>query len=90
MSLFFLLQTGKKERSNTLNIAIDNMCKKTRDLRRQVRKDRDVETEIPGKMNPTSVAEMFIFCFCSFKINLGHKIRITNTSFPYLHTSTLL
>ncbi|KAL0616477.1 Catenin alpha-3, partial [Plecturocebus cupreus] len=27
--------TGKKERSNTLNIALDNMCKKTRDLRRQ-------------------------------------------------------
>ncbi|KAG8507385.1 Catenin alpha-3, partial [Galemys pyrenaicus] len=52
--LFTLLQTGKKERSNTLNIAIDNMCKKTRDLRRQLRKaiidhvsDSFLDTTVP-------------------------------------------
>nr|XP_008537588.1 PREDICTED: catenin alpha-3-like [Equus przewalskii] len=46
--------TGKKERSNTLNIAIDNMCKKTRDLRRQLRKaiidhvsDSFLDTTVP-------------------------------------------
>ena len=45
MPFFFSpLQTGKKERSNTLNIAIENMCKKTRDLRRQVSEKKDVET----------------------------------------------
>ncbi|KAM5245358.1 catenin alpha-3 isoform 2-T6 [Hipposideros larvatus] len=32
----YMNNAGKKERSNTLNIAIDNICKKTRDLRRQV------------------------------------------------------
>lgn len=41
---FFPLQTGKKERSNTLNMAIENMCKKTRDLRRQVSEEKDMET----------------------------------------------
>ncbi|OWK08004.1 CTNNA3, partial [Cervus elaphus hippelaphus] len=47
-------QTGKKERSNTLNIAIENMCKKTRDLRRQLRKaiidhvsDSFLDTTVP-------------------------------------------
>lgn len=46
MPFFFFspLQTGKKERSNTLNIAIENMCKKTRDLRRQVSEEKDMET----------------------------------------------
>ncbi|CAO2608300.1 hypothetical protein LEMLEM_LOCUS13737, partial [Lemmus lemmus] len=34
---FASLQTGKPEKSNTLNAAIDNMSKKTRDLRRQVK-----------------------------------------------------
>ncbi|KAL4699243.1 hypothetical protein H8959_011900, partial [Pygathrix nigripes] len=45
---------GKKERSNTLNIALDNMCKKTRDLRRQLRKaiidhvsDSFLDTTVP-------------------------------------------
>ncbi|KAI4550257.1 hypothetical protein MJT46_018983 [Ovis ammon polii x Ovis aries] len=47
-------KTGKKERSNTLNIAIENMCKKTRDLRRQLRKaiidhvsDSFLDTTVP-------------------------------------------
>lgn len=34
----FLLQTGRKEKGDPLNSAIDKMTKKTRDLRRQVRK----------------------------------------------------
>ncbi|XP_072851279.2 catenin alpha-3 isoform X2 [Pogona vitticeps] len=45
---------GKKERSNALNTAIDNMCKKTRDLRRQLRKaiidhisDSFLDTTVP-------------------------------------------
>ncbi|KAH1167664.1 hypothetical protein KIL84_003147 [Mauremys mutica] len=44
----------KKEESNALNIAIDNMCKKTRNLRRQLRKaiidhvsDSFLDTTIP-------------------------------------------
>ncbi|KAF7247195.1 Catenin alpha-3, partial [Varanus komodoensis] len=44
----------KKEKSNALNIAIDNMCKKTRDLRRQLRKaiidhisDSFLDTTVP-------------------------------------------
>uniref|UniRef100_A0A8D2GH45 Catenin alpha 3 n=1 Tax=Theropithecus gelada TaxID=9565 RepID=A0A8D2GH45_THEGE len=48
------LEAGKKERSNTLNIALDNMCKKTRDLRRQLRKaiidhvsDSFLDTTVP-------------------------------------------
>ncbi|XP_044276355.1 catenin alpha-3 isoform X3 [Varanus komodoensis] len=32
----YMNNADKKEKSNALNIAIDNMCKKTRDLRRQV------------------------------------------------------
>ncbi|XP_060097102.1 catenin alpha-3 isoform X2 [Heteronotia binoei] len=32
----YMANADKKEKSNALNIAIDNMCKKTRDLRRQV------------------------------------------------------
>jgi len=32
----FLLQTGRKEKGDPLNSAIDKMTKKTRDLRRQV------------------------------------------------------
>uniref|UniRef100_A0A6I8P0M8 Catenin alpha 3 n=1 Tax=Ornithorhynchus anatinus TaxID=9258 RepID=A0A6I8P0M8_ORNAN len=46
--------TGKKEKSNALNAAIDNMCKKARDLRRQLRKaiidhvsDSFLDTTIP-------------------------------------------
>ncbi|RXM29125.1 Catenin alpha-3 [Acipenser ruthenus] len=45
---------GVKERSNPLNNAIDNMCKKTRDLRRQLRKaiidhvsDSFLDTTVP-------------------------------------------
>ncbi|XP_054221643.1 catenin alpha-3 isoform X2 [Homo sapiens] len=48
------IKAGKKERSNTLNIALDNMCKKTRDLRRQLRKaiidhvsDSFLDTTVP-------------------------------------------
>lgn len=36
MSFTSFFQADKKERGNALNTAIDNMCKKTRDLRRQV------------------------------------------------------
>ncbi|XP_055969542.1 catenin alpha-3 [Sorex fumeus] len=50
----YMNNAGKKERSNTLNIAIDNMCKKTRDLRRQLRKaiidhvsDSFLDTTVP-------------------------------------------
>ncbi|XP_056675208.1 catenin alpha-3 isoform X2 [Monodelphis domestica] len=50
----YMDNAGKKERSNTLNIAIDNMCKKTRDLRRQLRKaiidhvsDSFLDTTVP-------------------------------------------
>ncbi|XP_037661300.1 catenin alpha-3 isoform X3 [Choloepus didactylus] len=50
----YMNKTGKKERSNTLNVAIDNMCKKTRDLRRQLRKaiidhvsDSFLDTTVP-------------------------------------------
>ncbi|XP_020930043.1 catenin alpha-3 isoform X4 [Sus scrofa] len=50
----YMNNTGKKERSNTLNIAIENMCKKTRDLRRQLRKaiidhvsDSFLDTTVP-------------------------------------------
>ncbi|KAK2530762.1 hypothetical protein Q9233_005981 [Columba guinea] len=49
-----LYRTDKKERSNTLNVAIDSMCKKTRDLRRQLRKaiidhisDSFLDTTVP-------------------------------------------
>ncbi|ERE88458.1 catenin alpha-3 [Cricetulus griseus] len=48
------LLTGKTEKSNTLNAAIDNMSKKTRDLRRQIRKaiidhisDSFLDTTVP-------------------------------------------
>ncbi|XP_075614964.1 catenin alpha-3 isoform X1 [Balearica regulorum gibbericeps] len=47
-------ETDKKERSNALNVAIDSMCKKTRDLRRQLRKaiidhisDSFLDTTVP-------------------------------------------
>ncbi|XP_033065476.1 catenin alpha-3 [Trachypithecus francoisi] len=50
----YMNNAGKKERSNTLNIALDNMCKKTRDLRRQLRKaiidhvsDSFLDTTVP-------------------------------------------
>ncbi|XP_074238405.1 catenin alpha-3 isoform X2 [Saimiri boliviensis] len=50
----YMNNTGKKERSNTLNAALDNMCKKTRDLRRQLRKaiidhvsDSFLDTTVP-------------------------------------------
>ncbi|XP_006889084.1 PREDICTED: catenin alpha-3 [Elephantulus edwardii] len=50
----YMSNAGKKERSNTLNIAIENMCKKTRDLRRQLRKaiidhvsDSFLDTTVP-------------------------------------------
>ncbi|NXA90185.1 CTNA3 protein, partial [Melanocharis versteri] len=46
--------TDKAERSNALNVAIDSMCKKTRDLRRQLRKaiidhisDSFLDTTVP-------------------------------------------
>ncbi|XP_064001301.1 catenin alpha-3 isoform X9 [Pogoniulus pusillus] len=46
--------TDKKERSNALNVAIESMCKKTRDLRRQLRKaiidhisDSFLDTTVP-------------------------------------------
>nr|XP_033796352.1 catenin alpha-3 isoform X2 [Geotrypetes seraphini] len=34
----YMSNAGQKEKSNSLNSAIENMCKKTRDLRRQLRK----------------------------------------------------
>ncbi|KAI4587320.1 hypothetical protein MJG53_005107, partial [Ovis ammon polii x Ovis aries] len=47
-------QTGRKEKGDPLNIAIDKMTKKTRDLRRQLRKavmdhisDSFLETNVP-------------------------------------------
>nr|XP_028584365.1 catenin alpha-3 [Podarcis muralis] len=50
----YMNNADKKERSNALNIAIDNMCKKTRDLRRQLRKaiidhisDSFLDTTVP-------------------------------------------
>ncbi|KAL1771816.1 catenin alpha-3 isoform X1 [Sigmodon hispidus] len=48
------VSTGKTEKSNTLNAAINNMSKKTRDLRRQLRKaiidhisDSFLDTTVP-------------------------------------------
>ncbi|XP_029465576.1 catenin alpha-3 isoform X2 [Rhinatrema bivittatum] len=50
----YMSNAGKKEKSNALNCAIDNMCKKTRDLRRQLRKaiidhvsDSFLDTTVP-------------------------------------------
>ncbi|KAM7102388.1 LOW QUALITY PROTEIN: catenin alpha-3 [Ciconia maguari] len=50
----YIYNTDKKERSNALNVAIDSMCKKTRDLRRQLRKaiidhisDSFLDTTVP-------------------------------------------
>ncbi|XP_054839930.1 catenin alpha-3 [Eublepharis macularius] len=50
----YMANADKKEKSNALNIAIDNMCKKTRDLRRQLRKaiidhisDSFLDTTVP-------------------------------------------
>uniref|UniRef100_A0A8C3KJM1 Catenin alpha 3 n=1 Tax=Calidris pygmaea TaxID=425635 RepID=A0A8C3KJM1_9CHAR len=50
----YINNTDKKERSNTLNVAIESMCKKTRDLRRQLRKaiidhisDSFLDTTVP-------------------------------------------
>ncbi|KAM6105757.1 catenin alpha-3 [Pterocles gutturalis] len=50
----YINNTDKKERSNALNVAIDSMCKKTRDLRRQLRKaiidhisDSFLDTSVP-------------------------------------------
>ncbi|XP_060225405.1 catenin alpha-3 [Meriones unguiculatus] len=50
----YMNNTGKTEKSNTLNAAIDNMSKKTRDLRRQLRKaiidhisDSFLDTTVP-------------------------------------------
>ncbi|XP_063095630.1 catenin alpha-3 isoform X2 [Cavia porcellus] len=50
----YMSNAGRKERSSTLNTAIDNMCKKTRDLRRQLRKaiidhvsDSFLDTTVP-------------------------------------------
>uniref|UniRef100_A0A8C9NG23 Catenin alpha 3 n=1 Tax=Serinus canaria TaxID=9135 RepID=A0A8C9NG23_SERCA len=50
----YLRSTDKAERSDALNVAIDSMCKKTRDLRRQLRKaiidhisDSFLDTTVP-------------------------------------------
>ncbi|XP_062436659.1 catenin alpha-3 isoform X1 [Rhea pennata] len=50
----YMNNTDRKGRSNALNIAIDSMCKKTRDLRRQLRKaiidhisDSFLDTTVP-------------------------------------------
>ncbi|XP_039180572.1 catenin alpha-3 [Crotalus tigris] len=50
----YMNNADKKERGNALNTAIDNMCKKTRDLRRQLRKaiidhisDSFMDTTVP-------------------------------------------
>ncbi|XP_030068495.1 catenin alpha-1 isoform X2 [Microcaecilia unicolor] len=50
----YMGNTGRKERSDALNLAIDKMTKKTRDLRRQLRKavmdhvsDSFLETNVP-------------------------------------------
>ncbi|XP_051474507.1 catenin alpha-3 isoform X5 [Apus apus] len=50
----YINNTDKKERSDALNAAIDSMCKKTRDLRRQLRKaiidhisDSFLDTTVP-------------------------------------------
>ncbi|XP_075573406.1 catenin alpha-3 isoform X2 [Pelecanus crispus] len=50
----YINNTDKKERSNALNVAIDSMCKKTRHLRRQLRKaiidhisDSFLDTTVP-------------------------------------------
>ncbi|KAL9847363.1 LOW QUALITY PROTEIN: catenin alpha-3 [Geothlypis trichas] len=50
----YLRSTDKAERSNALNTAIDSMCKRTRDLRRQLRKaiidhisDSFLDTTVP-------------------------------------------
>ncbi|XP_057884670.1 catenin alpha-3 isoform X2 [Melospiza georgiana] len=50
----YLRSTDKAERSNALNVAIDSMCKRTRDLRRQLRKaiidhisDSFLDTTVP-------------------------------------------
>uniref|UniRef100_A0AAZ3QET0 Catenin alpha-2 n=2 Tax=Oncorhynchus TaxID=8016 RepID=A0AAZ3QET0_ONCTS len=52
--LYLSLQTGRKEKGDPLNSAIDKMTKKTRDLRRQLRKavmdhisDSFLETNVP-------------------------------------------
>ncbi|XP_035399211.1 catenin alpha-3 [Cygnus atratus] len=50
----YINNTDKKEKNNALNVAIDSMCKKTRDLRRQLRKaiidhisDSFLDTTVP-------------------------------------------
>lgn len=53
------LQTDKAERSNALNVAIDGMCKKTRDLRRQVR---------PGQMKGRKTSWGILFQFAIFSL----------------------
>lgn len=85
MSLFSSLQAGKKERSNTLNIALDNMCKKTRDLRRQVREERDTESETWG-LNETVIHCRHIYLFCSFQINLEQEKKNKYILFTFIYS----
>lgn len=82
-----LLQTDKAERSNALNTAIDSMCKRTRDLRRQVR---------PGQMKVQKGLEGF-FSNLLFSVDvfwkeyfLFHNKNMLTTiahSTEYLHPS---
>ena len=44
----FFLQTGRKEKGDPLNSAIDKMTKKTRDLRRQVRSGSHGSSQSPS------------------------------------------
>lgn len=70
--VFSFVQAGRKERSSTLNTAIDNMCKKTRDLRRQVRGQRHGDWK-KQKSKLLFTTKTFISCFCSLQINLKQE-----------------
>lgn len=74
--IFSCLQMGNKEKSESLNRAIDNMGRKTRDLRRQLRKavvdhvsDRQVILVVLGSGDYTTILSpllTFLFnLYCS-------------------------
>lgn len=77
---FLFLQTGRKEKGDPLNSAIDKMTKKTRDLRRQVspcphRLKPTADENYVFKKNNTPLTTTFTKYFCYY---YPYKKRNTN------------
>lgn len=81
--LFFSLADWKKRKEQYPEYCNRQHVQEDKRPSQTGKEKRDMKTETPYKMNLFSIAGVFSSWFCSFNINLEHKVRTINVCFPY-------